>query len=142
MDVSKSERIRQLISYYAGGNKRKFAKILGVSPQLINTWIARDTLNYDVVFAKCEYINPLWLLSGEGNMIMDNTSSMNGGDDNNTDNTSSIGIIIEQAKEIGRLQERIEVLQSEIDELNSELSQRRSGNSATDATSEASVLVG
>ncbi len=58
-----------LIAHYANGNKARFAKIVGVSPQAINTWLARNTFDVDKIFANCEYVNGDWLLSGEGEML-------------------------------------------------------------------------
>lgn len=144
MGISKSERVKHLIGYYSNGNKRRFADKLGVSPQLINTWISRDTLNYDMVFAKCEYLSPLWLLSGEGAMIVHDNEHITDipQDDSSKESSGTIHIIIEQAEEIGRLKERAEALEREVANLRIELVQRTSGNSATDATYDPSVLVG
>lgn len=145
MGMSKSERVKRLIDYYSNGNKRRFADKLGVSPQLINTWISRDTLNYDMVFAKCEYLSPLWLLSGEGAMIThdnEHISDKPQDDSSKGGDRGNIHIIIEQAEEIGRLKERAEALEREVANLRIELVQRKSGNSATDVTCEPSALVG
>lgn len=67
---SKSERVNSLVSYFTNGNKSEFARMLGTTPQVVATWIARDTINYDLIYAKCENINPHWLLTGEGDMIL------------------------------------------------------------------------
>ena len=45
------------------------AHFLGVSPNTITTWKMRDSLNFDLVFAKCDNLNYDWLLTGEGEMI-------------------------------------------------------------------------
>jgi bacteriophage CI repressor helix-turn-helix domain len=143
MGASKSERVKRLIDYYSDGNKRRFADKLGVSPQLINTWISRDTLNYDLIFAKCEYLSPLWLLSGEGAMITSGDEYIIAPQDNTSKgDRENIHIIIEQAEEIGRLKERAEALEREVANLRIELVQRRSGNSVGDVACEPSALVG
>jgi hypothetical protein len=67
--MDKKQRIIQLINYYAGGRTGDFADKLGVGGNTISTWKARNTIDYDLVFAKCENLNAEWLLTGEGEMI-------------------------------------------------------------------------
>lgn len=61
--------LEALISHFTNGNKAQFAKHLGVSPQTISAWIARNTFDSELIYAKCRYINPSWLLTGQGNML-------------------------------------------------------------------------
>lgn len=70
--MGKKERLERLVDYYGNGNKSKFAKMLGVKAQTINTWMARDSYDIELLFAKCENINASWIFNGEGNMIKDN----------------------------------------------------------------------
>ena len=42
---------------------------MGVAPSTISTWLARDTFDYDLLFAKCEELNAEWLLTGKGEML-------------------------------------------------------------------------
>ena len=73
--MRKSEQLERIIEHYAGGNKSKMARLLGVSPQAISTWITRDAYDIELIYAKCENINPEWLLTGKGPMLKsDNTS--------------------------------------------------------------------
>lgn len=60
--------IRELIEQYSDGKNADFAKLLGVKPQTISSWMARNTFDIELVFAKCENIDANWLLTGEGNM--------------------------------------------------------------------------
>lgn len=69
-NLSKKERLEALIRQYSGNKPTQFAKLLGVAPSTISSWIARDTLDYDLVFAKCENISSDWLLSGKGSMLV------------------------------------------------------------------------
>lgn len=67
--MTKKERLEALINYYADGKSTKFAKLLGVAPSTVSTWLNRGTLDYDFIFSKCEIISPEWLLSGKGDML-------------------------------------------------------------------------
>lgn len=61
--------LQRLIDHFSKGNKSQFANKLGVKPQTISTWIARDSMDKALIFAKCENISPSWLMSGEGEML-------------------------------------------------------------------------
>lgn len=67
--MDKSVRLEQLINYYSAGNKTNFAKKLGITAQCLYSWMSRNTLDYDVIFAKCEDLSAKWLLTGEGEML-------------------------------------------------------------------------
>lgn len=43
-----------------------FANFLGISPQALSNWKTRGTFNHELIYTKCEWINPHWLLTGEG----------------------------------------------------------------------------
>lgn len=67
--MTKKERLEALIAHYSEGKPTRFAKYIGVAPSTISTWLARDSFDYDLLFAKCETISPEWLLTGKGNML-------------------------------------------------------------------------
>lgn len=73
--MEKKDRLLRLIEHYSDGNKSEFARMIGVSPQAINTWISRNTFDIDIAYAKCINISPEWLLTGNGPMLK--TSSDN-----------------------------------------------------------------
>ena len=60
-----------LIRHYTKGNKAQFAKLLGVSAQTISAWIARNTFDAELIYAKCRYVDSSWLLTGEGAMLQE-----------------------------------------------------------------------
>lgn len=125
--MGKKDRLHQLIEHYSGGNKAKFAAKIGVKPQTLSMWLARGTLDYDVVFTHCEHLNGEWLITGEGEMIK-------GGPHKHEDTTTAASIVAEpetgymcsprrpdnqlldiirqQAEEIGQLKERLRVLKA------------------------------
>lgn len=75
--MDKKDRVIALVDYYANGNKSQFAKMLGITPQTINTWIARNTFDAELLYAKCETLSADWLLAGKGDMIRNMTPNIN-----------------------------------------------------------------
>ena len=70
-----------IINYYTDGNKARFAAIIGVKPQTINTWATRNTFDAELIYSKCDGISGDWLLgNGEGDMIKSSNSAMVNGD--------------------------------------------------------------
>lgn len=67
--MEKKDRLLSLICHYSGGNKSEFARMIGVSPQAVNTWITCNTFDIDIIYAKCLNVSPDWLLTGKGNML-------------------------------------------------------------------------
>lgn len=67
--MAKRERLEALIKHYSNGKPSIFAKYIGVAPSTISSWLSRDTLDYDLLFAKCENISSEWLLTGNGEMF-------------------------------------------------------------------------
>ncbi|MRI64010.1 hypothetical protein EDM00_08420 [Ornithobacterium rhinotracheale] len=47
----------------------EFAKFLGVKPQVLSNWRARNTFDTELIYTKCEDIDANWLLTGEGEML-------------------------------------------------------------------------
>lgn len=67
--MDKKRMLEDLILYYSRGNKSEFAKMIGMTPQGISTWLSRSTFDPGAIFAKCVGVNAEWLLTGEGEMI-------------------------------------------------------------------------
>lgn len=61
--------VEQMVNFYTDGNKAKFAKFLGVSPQTISAWVARGTFDAELIYSKCYGISAEWLLTGRGPMF-------------------------------------------------------------------------
>ncbi|HUH35109.1 MAG TPA: S24 family peptidase [Moheibacter sp.] len=49
----------------------ELANFLGVKQNTISTWKARNTIDYDLIITKCDFINANWLLTGKGEMLKD-----------------------------------------------------------------------
>lgn len=69
--MSKRERLEALIDHYSNGNKSDFARMLGIKPQTINSWMSRDSYDIDLIYSICENLSADWLLTGEGKMLLD-----------------------------------------------------------------------
>lgn len=69
MKLSKKDILLALIDHYAEGNKARFAKLLGITPQSVSTWLARSTYDAELIYSKCKDVSAGWLLSGEGSMF-------------------------------------------------------------------------
>ena len=75
--MNKKERLEAIIKHYSDGKPSVFAKLIGVAPSTISSWLSRDTLDYDLLFAKCENISSEWLLTCRGEMINIQTATFN-----------------------------------------------------------------
>lgn len=68
--MDKSEMINALANHYSNGKLKDFASFLGVAQNTISNWKTRGTIDYELVFTKCEGLSASWLLSGGlGKMI-------------------------------------------------------------------------
>ena len=65
----KKLQLKALIQHYSQGNHAEFARLLGMSPQGISSWLNRGTFDVELIYAKCKDISPDWLLTGEGEML-------------------------------------------------------------------------
>ena len=103
-----------LIEHYSNGNKTQFAKILGISPQGLNTWISRNTFDAECIYSKCLGVSANWILTGEGSMLVNEGAAPtpNGAQPvtNDANTAQMMQVMLEQAKEIGRLQEQVRQL--------------------------------
>ena len=103
----KSEMLECLINYYSDGNKAKFSAKIGVKPQTVSAWIARNTFDAEVLYTKCSDVSADWLLSnGMGDMLrsVNNTATANG--DSSIAINSSVTI---ERNEV--LQERLKLME-------------------------------
>ena len=73
--MNKKDQVNALISYFSNGNKTAFASKLGLKPQSINNWSARNTFDADLIFSKCDGISAEWLLTGKGDMLINKTET-------------------------------------------------------------------
>ncbi len=112
--MDKKGMLLAMIAHYSNGNKTQFAKILGISPQGLNTWISRNTFDAECIYSKCLNISAQWLLTGQGSMLVNEAAEgqeaqAEGATSTATDTqyTQMMDKMLEMAQEIGRLKEQI-----------------------------------
>lgn len=75
--MDKKDILKTLINHFDNGNKTKFARRLGITPQGLSTWLNRNTFDIDILFSKCENISAEWLLTGKGEMFKNDVRKEN-----------------------------------------------------------------
>lgn len=71
--LAKQEILERLKIASNSSSDADLARFLGVAPATLSNWKARGSLDYDLVFSKCEHINLDWLLVGRGSMMQEKT---------------------------------------------------------------------
>jgi phage repressor protein C with HTH and peptisase S24 domain len=64
--TDKSIIINALSKHYANGNDAEFARKIGITPQTLSNWKARNKIDYEAIYTNCVGLNPEWLFTGEG----------------------------------------------------------------------------
>lgn len=80
----------RIIEAYKFKNDAELARHLDVLPSRISNWVSRNSIDFQLVFTRCEELNFDWLLRGEGNIYR--TTNVIQGDRNiGNNNTGTIG---------------------------------------------------
>lgn len=53
------------------------AEYLEVKPNTLSSWKARNTIDYELIFSKCDGVNFQWLLTGKGSMFVEGVPNNN-----------------------------------------------------------------
>lgn len=89
-----NELLNTLILHFANGNQSRFARILGLSPSTVATWIARKTFDPERIKRSFPQVDGNWLLTGNGEMLLpENNSSVHVNGSHNTTQVNSTGNI-------------------------------------------------
>jgi Bacteriophage CI repressor helix-turn-helix domain. len=67
--MDKSLILNKIKEYYHFKSDAEFARFLSISPQVLANWHRRNTFDYDILYTKCEDIDPNWLFLGKGFML-------------------------------------------------------------------------
>lgn len=95
------------------------AEYLGVSKAALSNWKSRNTIDFLLLFSKCEPLSIDWVIMGRGEMYFGSTASET---PHTTDSNSFMAqyvkekdaLILDQARKIGELTERLRMLEAEV----------------------------
>ncbi|WP_313261935.1 helix-turn-helix domain-containing protein [Sphingobacterium sp.] len=65
----KSLILNKIKLHYGFKTDAQFAKFLGIKPNSLSNWYSRNTMDYELVFSKCDEIDGNWIFTGEGDML-------------------------------------------------------------------------
>jgi repressor LexA len=68
--MDKSLIINRIKEYKNFKSDRDLSEFLGITPQSLSTWKSRNSIDFELIFAKCEDVNKNWLLTGKGEMLL------------------------------------------------------------------------
>ena len=74
--ISKGEMLDAIKTHLNMTKNADFARFLGISSQAVSNWYTRNTFDAELLYTKCDFINPAWLLTGKGSMLKDNLSGI------------------------------------------------------------------
>lgn len=112
--MDKRLMLNEIKKYYKFKSDAEFAMHLGITPQNLSNWKARNTFDAELIYTKCEELNPKWLLTGKGEMLK--TENKDGPPDPvrvQTVPELQQMVIDMQNREINRLQQEIDQLKKE-----------------------------
>lgn len=66
ISIDKSLILNKIKSSYGLKSDAEFARFLGIAPTTLSSWYKRNTMDYDLVYSKCEGLIGDFLLSGKG----------------------------------------------------------------------------
>jgi len=67
-------KINLIKEHYNFKTDKELAEFLDKKTTTLSSWITRNALDYEVIYAKCIDIDANWLLSGEGEMLRNNSA--------------------------------------------------------------------
>lgn len=113
-------------------NNAELARFLDINPATVSNWYKRDSIDWDLIFSKCKRINLDWLITGEGDMVLDKDISYSLREPPEEYNRKSSGLmsefyidviakkeieIKELNREIGRIQYKYESLLTRLEQI-------------------------
>ena len=67
--IDKSLILNEIKNHLDIKTNKGFAEFLEIKATTLSMWYKRNTFDIELIFNKCEYLNPEWLLTGKGNML-------------------------------------------------------------------------
>lgn len=72
INVDKRLILNNIKNHLGFKKQSEFANFLGIAPTTLSSWYARNTFDMNLVYSKCSFLNTNWLLTGEGEMLIEN----------------------------------------------------------------------
>lgn len=76
--LTKGEMLDVIKRHLNMNKNSEFARFLGISSQAVSNWYSRNTFDAELLYTKCDFINPDWLLTGRGSMLKSEKVSLMG----------------------------------------------------------------
>ncbi len=74
--MDKSLIINKIKNHLNIKTDKDFAEYLDIKPTTLAMWRSRNTLDVELIFTKCEFLNPEFLLTGKGDVLKKGTSTV------------------------------------------------------------------
>lgn len=113
--MDKRLMLNRIKEHYKFNSDSDFAKYLGITPQNLSNWKSRNTFDAELIYTKCEDINPEWLLTGKGEMLKKDPEKKTPEEPPQVQSVPELQqmVIDMQKREINRLQNEIDQLKKE-----------------------------
>lgn len=122
--MDKSFIINEIKSHLNIKTDSEFADFLGIKQPTVSTWRKRNTIDYELIIAKCDKIDGHWLLTGKGEMLKEPAppAVSSSQPQENDKYTASLEKQVAQLEKINTLQEeKIKGLEKEVSQLKEDL---------------------
>jgi len=67
--MNKSLILSKIKNHLNFKNDKELAEFLDIKQNTLSTWKSRNTLDYDKIIEKCDFIDANWLITGKGSML-------------------------------------------------------------------------
>ena len=106
--------LNQLKNYLGFVKDYEFANYLGIKPNSLSSWYSRNSFDAELIYSKCDFLNPGWLLTGEGDMILQ--SDINQSNVRDPDYSFMLEVLKIKDFEIRKLSEELGRLKEQLSE--------------------------
>ncbi len=112
--MDKSLMLRDIQNTLKFTKDKDFAEYLGIKATVLSNWYKRSSFDNELLYTKCDFLNPHWLLTGKGEMLLQDQGKLTGVSEASTtkqQESTAIEDII-AAKVVERLQPTLDKFQA------------------------------